>query len=338
MDRLMEVPDTTVPPTSALVRLVCFYKVEKSERGRVLGVSESRGLSVGFQVKNMPRHVFTAGHGVETLKPDPPGTRVLTRREAPLIYALGIEQFKKMSQAQWYDVSVLEQLGAQQVLSFRSEYPSTGQQLERQFGGDFSLYGDLDVALLRLAGPLSGVVGLPLAPFTTKFRPGALFLAIGTPPMIEETLGVHSANAFRVPVYSANQDLRAEVTLSGEAITFDRSSVSYMGFSGGPICARLADVVAPSFLEVLARPIEAFLPMVELPPGPAPPPTTRKAREILTAVDPITGEDLRYPTGELASPTYVCISFSSGLVACRCFRQAGRALMIECVFAWPLCA
>jgi hypothetical protein len=136
----MEVPDTAVPPCLALVVLVCFFKVETSEKGprarRVLTVLERVGLNVGFQVKTMPRHVLTAGHCVESVQEKfLLGSRVLAQGEASVIYALGVEQFKKIDQAQWYDVSVLEEFGAQQVLSFKSEYPSSEQQLERRFGG-----------------------------------------------------------------------------------------------------------------------------------------------------------------------------------------------------------
>jgi hypothetical protein len=324
VDQLIKVPDTTVPPAWALVVLVCFYMVEEAERGRVVAVTERRGLSVGFQVEKMPKHVLTAGHCVERLRNDTPGAKVLSRGEASVIYALGFGQFKKMSQAQWYDVSVLEQFGAQQVLSFKSEFPSSGQLLEGRFEGNVNLYGEVDVALLRLAGPLSGVVGLPLAPWTTKFRPGALFLAMGTPDVFETNLGVYDGNPLRIPIYSANQDLMAQVTLAEEASTFEFSSVTYPGFSGGPICARIADVVPPSFFELLARPILAFLPMVELPPEPRRRPTMRKAGDTVPAVDPVTGEALGYPTGELASPTLVRICSSRGL--CPMFSRSRSCL------------
>jgi hypothetical protein len=148
----------------------------------------------------------------------------LARSEASRFLALGYQQFRSLQKNEWFDENRLQQLGAQEVVSFKSEYPPSAEQLQNRLKGNMDVYGASDAALLQLSGPLKGVVGLNLAPGNVMFRPGALFLAIGLPKSFERLVGgVSPRDARRVAVYSAFQDLQDPVTLFADEETFDLS-------------------------------------------------------------------------------------------------------------------
>jgi hypothetical protein len=296
--------DTRKAPTDGLVALVGFGRVELSTGGRVDDVMEMRKISSGFQLADEPNQVLTAGHCVEMLPPAPKIGQ-LARSEASHFFALSYKQFRSLKRYEWFDMNRLQQVGAQEVVRFKSEYPPSAEQLQNRLKGNMDVYGASDAALLQLSGPLKGVVGLKLAPRNVMFRPGAPFLAIGLPKRYECSIGVSPMKAPRIAVYSAFQDLQDPVTLFADEETFDLSSMGTTGFSGGPLCARVDDILPASLLDVFARPILAVLPILQPPVKPSPPPSTRLASELRTAVDPVTREEMTYPAGEFAQPLAV---------------------------------
>jgi hypothetical protein len=296
LDRITEVPDPSVAPTSALVALLCFLRVEISQNGRVSRVRNRHRFSTGFQMASMPRQVVTAAHCIEHFRRK---DGITERQEMSAIYALSYLQLNKVDKSKWFDTKVLQGLGAQTVRSWKSEFPSSGEQLRHLLEKGTYGYKELDAALLQLSGPLRGVVGLNPVPWTTMFRSGALFIANGFPKYYEKEVGMSYANKPPVPMYAAYQDMERPVTLHAETKTFQLPSVSYYGFSGGPLCARRKDILPPTLREIVARLFSAVLPPVQPPAEPRCSASTRKRGETRTAVDPVTGEDLDYPTGKL---------------------------------------
>ncbi len=275
--------------------LVRFKKVEASENGRVVDVWKENNVCIGFQLAGMPGQVFTAAHCVSSCKPGKEGTMI--RGEASTMYALSYQQFEKVDKHKLFSVSFLREIGAQQVRSWKSDIPSSGDLLQMGLDRKADKLSDVDGALLQLCGPLSGVVGLNPARWTTMFRPGAVFLTLGLPLYYEKEVGIFSSNEPQVAIYSANQDLAKPVTLRADTRSFWLPLVIYPGFSGGPICARRKDIVRPRLLDVIARPFLALLPAVQPPPQPCCPASTRQRGETRIAVDPATWEELDYPLG-----------------------------------------
>jgi hypothetical protein len=265
--------DTKVAPTDALVVLVAFGRAEYSTEGQVDDVIQMRKIFSGFQMADEPNQVLTARHCVERLIP---GLKIgqLGRSEASRIFALSYQEFKTLTMSELLDINRLLALGAQEVVNWQSGYPSSAQQLQNRLAGSISVYGKSDAAVLQLSGPLKGVVGLNPVPGNVMFRPGAPFLAIGLPKSHETPMGVSPKTAQRVAVYSAFQDMENSVTLFADEEAFDLSSVGTTGFSGGPLCARVDDILPASILDVFARPILAVL---QPPVKPSPPPSTRLA-------------------------------------------------------------
>jgi hypothetical protein len=189
-------------------------------------------VTVGFQIAGMPGQVFTAGHCVEDCNPGKDGK--MQRAEASTIYALSYRQFEKVDKHHRFSLSFLQEMGAQQVRSWKSDYPSSGKLLQLWGKGKAGTIRDVDGALLQLSAPLSGMVGLNPATWTTVFRPGTVFLTLGLPRYYEKEVGMSYLNEPLVAIYSADQDLRHPVTLHAEAKTFKSPLVIHPGFSGGP--------------------------------------------------------------------------------------------------------
>ncbi len=193
----------------------------------------------------------------------------------------------------------LRNWGTQDVLSLRSEYPKSAKQLLslRKGKPTVRINAKRDVAVLKLAGPLTGVKGLTPAAWATTFRQGTPFLSIGL-PLEKEEGGSLKPNIPRTAVYFCYQELDSPVILSAEIKSFQLSSLTMPGFSGGPLCACKQDIIAPTFGDALAVLTRPFSPMLEAPRQPPCPPSTRQAGVTVPAVDPDIGGEIRYPTGE----------------------------------------
>ncbi len=297
-DQLMTTPDFApqVPPADSLVVLISEIYSETHQSGRPVRRRRYRDVFLGFQLAGMPSHVMTAGHCIEFAQPV---GMTLVRTEASVIRALPYPIWVKLRGLQRFDTAVLEELGAQDVLSLRSEYPKSAKQLQsvRKGKPTVLINAKRDVAVLKLAGPLTGVKGLTPAAWTTMFRLGTPFFSIGL-PLEKEEGGSSKPNIPRTAIYSCYQEFDSPVILSAETKSFQLSSVAMSGFSGGPLCARKQDIMAPTLGDALAVLIRPFFPKLEAPKQPPCPPSTRQAGVTVPAVDPVTGEELRYPTGE----------------------------------------
>jgi hypothetical protein len=220
VDRLTVIADDDINGAllSAFVVLVALGGIEYFREGRVDGVKQQRKVFSGFQLADEPNQVMTAGHCVETLPRVETGK--LARSEASRIFALRYQQYITLKKFEVFNLSRLQEVGAQEVVSFKSEYPASADQLQNRLAGSNSVYEDSDAALLELSSPLAGVVGLNLAPKTVMFRPGAPFLAVGLPKSFETRAGAGSPRDDpRVAVYSAFQDLEEPVMLYADEKT-----------------------------------------------------------------------------------------------------------------------
>jgi hypothetical protein len=296
LDHLSRIPafGPQVPPASSLVVLLSLTYTLTYQGGRVVNQEKVREILMGFQIASMAMEVMTAGHCIQSVDLEQSG---LVQREASEIYAVPFTTWQYLQPSQWFDIITLEKAGAQKVLSWQSDFPSSGQQLKDWLNGNPTSMAEHDAAILKLSGPLRGVVGLAPAASTTRFRIGAPFLSFGLPDELED-LGQPTPNIPQTAIYSCYQDSRAPVTLSADSRTFTLSSVVMPGFSGGPLCAREKDIIAPTLLDALALLIKPFSPSKEAPKQQPCPPTTRQGGDTITAVDPATGEALAYPTGE----------------------------------------
>jgi hypothetical protein len=159
-DQLSRIPTfgPQVPRVSSLVVLLSVTYTLTYEPGGVVKKAIVNEVLLGFQMAGMPSGVLTAGHCIESVFRRQGN---LVRREASDIYALSYSAWQKLPQTQWFDIAVLEEVGAQKVLSWRSEFPNSALQLAVCLvTGMRLLFEDQDAAILRLSGPLTGVGAL----------------------------------------------------------------------------------------------------------------------------------------------------------------------------------